>query len=325
MGAGVGLADAATGGRLQSGLGTVTGFFTGQGAKEAAREQQARIEDVLEEAKKTQTSKEQTRDLTSTSQTTFAPATAQEKALQEASIKQFQQAQNLAAQQEAAISGRQPLQTQARETLGGIQTGEAFALSPEEQARIDALTQASTARGDERINRLLNERLGQLQAQAAERGVRGQAFSQLQTGALETAAQEATAQQLAAEERAAQLGIQLPGQRVGIQAQTAGGLAEFSDQARQQAIENRLRLQDPTALSQLREERLRGGKTTQTQTGTLKDTQTGVGVGELLQAKAGATGVKAAEQAGIGTGISTGLDILGTGAQIAKTAGGGGG
>ena len=295
----------------------VVGNFTGENARKAAEEQDKRFREAAKAAEKAKVTSSGTVDGTTTtdqtSQTTFDPKGRQERTLEKASVSNFIAQNRLAQDAEKDIAARQGLEQQARGTLGDITSGDAFELSQGEQGRIDRLTEAGLARGDDRINRLLNERLAGLEADAASRGLRGQAFTQLQSGALDTAAQEATTQQLAAEERAAQLGIQLPGQRVAVQAQTAGGLATFADQARQQAIQNRQALQDPVLLQQLRDERLRSGKT-QTTGGTTTsqtttDETTGAGVAGILQAQAQAPGPQSAKSAGVSSGIGQAIEI----------------
>lgn len=284
-----------------------------QGIK-AAKEQEKKQKAALEAAKKLTTTSTQDTSSTQSSeygssqstQTQFTQAGKTERELQQASIANFKAQQGLVNQAEAEIRQRQGLQAGAQETLGGVLGGEAFALTGSEQARINALREANIAAGSSAVDRMLDERLGALQADAARRGIRGQAASQLQTGALNVAAESLDRQTLEANRIASEQALSMPGQRVGIQAQTAGNFATFADAARQQAIQNRQLLQDPIALQQLRDERLKGGVTHNISAGTNKATQTGStnasatgqGAAGILQAMAGTPGPGASGFAG---------------------------
>lgn len=281
----------------------------------AAKEQDERLSSALEQAKnlETTTSRDTSAKVSNVdkskqvSQTSFDKASKEEKALQDASIKNFQKQQNLVDAGEADIKARSGLQNEARDTLGSVVSGDAFDLTSGENARIDALRNANIAVGANATDKMLNDRLAAISADAARRGVRGQAFSQLQTGALAAGAESLDRNTLEANRIAAEQAIQLPGQRATLQASTAGGLADFSEQARQQAIANRASLQDPVALQQMRDERLAGGKTitqsnnrnTQTNTTSDKSVGTGVGAAEILRDQANAPGPKAAGTAGV--------------------------
>lgn len=289
-----------------------------------AREQDARFDDAFEKAKNLETTVEDTGTssvtggTSQTSKTEFAPKSAAEQALLDQSIANFGRQGALVDSAEAAISGRGGIQSSARDTLGGIMSGQAFDLTKGEQARIDRLRQADIDIGSNAINALLTERLGEVSADAARRGVRGQAFSQLQGDALGEAAKSLERRTLDANRNAAEQAIALPGQRAGLQASTAGGLADFQDLATQQAIKNRQDLQDPVALQQMLDERLKGGtttssgKTNQTTTQTGKQVSTGQGAVNILAAKAGAPGKEA-------SGMATGMGAIGTLADIAGT------
>lgn len=297
---------------------------------DAAREGQAANKAAVEEAKgltstvETTGSESTTGGTTSnqTSQTTFAPRSHEEQQLLDASIANFQKQQGLVSDFEGRIGARQGVQDQAQTGLGQILGGQAFNLTSDEEARINRLRQSGIDVGSNAVNSVLNERLGELQADAARRGIRGQAVSQLQTGVLGEAAKSLERTTLEANRIAAQQAIDLPGARAGVQAQTAGQFANFADVAAQQAIQNRQSLQDPVALQQLLDERLRGGTTT-TSGGTTTDqttssTGTRVGTGE------GAAGVLAAT---VGTptpgagGLATGLGAIGALGQLAGGAG----
>lgn len=257
-------------------------------------------------------------DTNRTQQTTFDPKSAQEQALLDSSVANFNQQQRLVGEQEAGIAGRQGLQQQGRDVLGGIASGEAFGVTGQEQSRIDALRDAELAQGRSGVDSILNERLGQLSADAARRGVRGQAFSQLQTDVVGEAAQSFERQQLEANRLAAQRANEAVGQRTGLQANVGAGLSEFADQARQQAITNRQSLQDPAALKAMREERLASGTTkttgqdTSRTTGTTTSRTEGQGAMEAARIKAG--GIPSAGQqdfANVLGAASAGAEIYG--------------
>lgn len=266
--------------------------------RKAAKEQQDKIDAAFEEAKKTQVTtsesglSEKTGTTSGTQQTTFDSRGKTEQELLDASIANYGKQQDLVALQEEGITARSGVQESARGSLQSIMGGQAFELSPGEQARIDRLRQAGIDVGSNAVNAMLTERLGEVSADAARRGLRGQAFTQLQGDALGEAAKSLERQTLEANRIAAEQAISMPGQRVGIQAGTAGQFADFSDQLQQQAIQNRQSLQDPIALQQLRDERLKGGKTTTSGTTSDKTTssgtsvQTGAGANEILAAGA---------------------------------------
>ena len=288
----------------------------------AADEQDARFQQALDEAAKAKVTTEQTRDLTDRTRTSQDSRLILEgkgrtqQRLEQASLSNFQRQQQLAAFQEAGLKGLGGIQQQGRDVLGDIAGGQAFALSPEEQARIDQLRGANIAAGTGAVNELLNQRLAEVQAQAAARGVRGQALSQLQTGAVAEGARSLERQTLEANRIAAEQALALPGQRVGIQAGVGQGLATIQQQAQQQAIENRQLLQNPALLQQLQQERLATGRqrttgtSTTQQTGTISGSETGGGVAALLAARAQAPGQSASTSSGL-------LSALGAGGQAA--------
>lgn len=281
--------------------------------RKAAREQQEAAEKALETAKGLQTTTDESGTSTTagttseTSQTTFAPKSRQEQELLNASIANYQKQQGLVKQQEAGIKARGGVQTAARGGLQDILGGQAFDLSASEQARIGNLRQANIDASSNAVNALLNERLGELQADAARRGVRGQAYSQLQGDVLGEAAKSLERSSLDANRIAAEQAISMPGQRAQIQAGTAGQFAGFADELQQQAIQNRQALQDPIALQQMRDERLKAGKTqttgakSDTTTSAGKSTQTGLGQAEILANMAGLPSETAAQTGAVGT------------------------
>jgi hypothetical protein len=282
--------------------------------KKAAKEDKEDAEEAFKRAQGLQTTVEQAGSntvkgtSTQTSGTTFAPASAQEQALRDASLANFERQQALVGQAEQGIDARLGVESGARGTIGNVLGGQAFDLTASEEARINRLRDSDIAASSNAVNALLTQRLGDVSADAARRGIRGQAFSQLQGDAIGEAAQSLERSTLDANRTAAGQALAMPGQRAGIQAQTAGQFADFADAARQQAIVNRQQLQDPVALQQMLDERLRGGTTTGTQTTdqttTTADTRIGTGEGAagVLQAGVGLPGQTAGGLAGgIGT------------------------
>lgn len=281
--------------------------------RKAVDEQDAKYAAALEKAKDlkvttTESGTTSTSGTTSgTSKTTFDPRSTEEQTLLDASMGAYADQKRLVDAQEAAILGRQGVQTGARDTASALLSGSAFNLSPDEAARIAGVRDSNIAAGSNAVNDILTQRLAEISADAARRGVRGQAFSQLQTGALGEAAKSLERTTLAANTDAANMAVSLPGQRAGIQASTAGQFAGFADELAQKAIENRAALQDPIALQQLRDERLKTGTTTQT--GTTNETkktdgtsvQTGGGQAEILAAQAGTPTKTGAQVGAMGT------------------------
>ncbi len=282
------------------------------GAKAAEKKRNSLLEELKKAEVTTTGESSSVTDTTGTSrqesQMMFDPKSAQEQALLDQSLSNLSQQQNLVTQQEAGIAGREGLQTGARDTLGGVLSGEAFQTTDLERGRIDAVRQADLDIGSRQIGGFLDERLAQLQADAAQRGVRGQAFSQLQGDVVGEAASSLESRVLEANKQAAQSEIDITGQRVGQQAGIAGGLADFSDQARQQAIANREGLRNPAELAAMRDERLKGGKQVTTgsntsrsnTTGTSSSTQVG---GGFAGAATQFAGMPTSQQSGLATGI----------------------
>lgn len=251
----------------------------GSGAAQDRRRQ------AIEDIKNQQVTRDQTQTGTienvGETTTELAAKSQTQEQLESASLANFLEQQKLVKAQEQALAGRADLQTAGRDVLGDIAGGEAFGLTSDEQARINALRQSEIDVGSQAVNQLLDQRLGELQANLAQRGVRGQAASQLQADTLGEATQSLERRILAANQNAAQQALAMPGQRVGIQAQVGQGLADFQEQARQQAIVNRQQLQDPSLLRALREDRLAQAtkRTSDTQTQDLSTSSVSQGEG----------------------------------------------
>ena len=287
------------------------------GGEAIAAEQDARFDKALAsiEGKKleTDTSTTNTVDTQSSNQTIFDPKSKVEQGLTDDSIAAYEAQQGLVQNQMAGIDAREGVQGGARDTLGDVFSGDAFNLSNSEEMRINRLRDANIGASSNAVNELLTQRLAEVEADAARRGLRGQAFSQLQGDAIGSAATELNRATLDANQLASQQAISMPGQRVGVQAGAAQGMADFADLLEQQAITNQNLLQDPIALQQARDERLKGGKQVQTNTGstTVQTSQSSdIDPSGLLQAKAQAPGKKASKVAANQATAGTGLSIL---------------
>jgi hypothetical protein len=176
--------------------------------------------------------------------------------LENMSRQQYLAQQGLVSDMQSQLAGRQELAQNAQGTVGDIMGGSAFALTPDEQQRIDAMRQADIAASQNAVQGLLDQNFASLNADMARRGVRGQAASQLQGSTLNTAADQLNRATLEANRNAGQMALQMPGQRVGIQANTAGQFANFGDALQQRAFNNMQTLQNPTLMNQYQNERI---------------------------------------------------------------------
>lgn len=226
---------------------------------------------------------------TSTSQTTFAPASQQELDLQRQSLENYLRQVQLAQQYEGGISGAQGIQDASQRAMLGIIGGQSFQATPEEMANISALRQSMIDQGSADVNNLIDQRLQSLNASAATRGVRGQALSQLQGDAVRAGAEQMGNITRQANQVAAQEMIQSPYRRMQAQQPYISGGASFADQMRLQAQQNRMAAQNPYLLQMLNRERMAGGTTTTTGTNTIKG-QEGSWMDAVLGGLGGASG-----------------------------------
>jgi hypothetical protein len=218
----------------------------------AANQQAARVAD-----QNVQMQREQNEFLKNAEQKRIlAPKEQRQLQLEQQSFDNYQQQNSLAQQQQIDAMDARGYSNTSRNTLEGIQSGEAFALTPEEQQRIDQQRNAAVAYGSNEINTFLNDRLNSLQADAATRGIRGQGYTQLQTGAVNNAANMLQQRVLAANQNAAQTALQMPGQRVATQGQVAGAGLDYAGMLQERAFQNRNVLQNPILLQQMQNERL---------------------------------------------------------------------
>lgn len=195
-------------------------------------------------------------DKNSTTSRNISPPTSQERDLQQKSLESYLQQLSLAQQGEAGIQGGQGVQSAARGSLEGILNGSSFGLTPQEYQQIQATRQAQIDLGQQDVNKYLDQALQGVNASAAERGVRGQALSQLQGSAIQAGADQMGRLIGQANLTAAQQAQQAPLSRLGIQGGLANSNANFMENLRQQAIANRQALQSPALMQALQNERL---------------------------------------------------------------------
>lgn len=204
-------------------------------------------------------------DQVTSQQKNVAAPSEEERGLQHNAINDYLKSLTMQDQQDSAISNGQGIQDNARASLSGILDGSSFGLSPQEQQQISSIRDANIAAGQGDIQNFVNNNLSTVNNQAAQRGVRGQALSQLQTGALNEGTRQYGNLVAQANAQAAQQSLATPFQRVGIQAQSANANSNFMEQLRQQAISNRNNLSNPGLLNYFQNGRLGAAGTTSTQ------------------------------------------------------------
>lgn len=200
-----------------------------------------------------------------------APATAQERQLQEQSIQNYFRQQALADQQEQSMNsnGASQIQGGARGVMDSILNGQSFTLSPEEMANLQNIRQSTVQAGMGDINKFVDARLQALQGDAANRGVRGQALSQLQVGALNEGTDRLANLEAQANADFQRQAAAMPMQRMQLQGGFAQNNLTFQDSLRQQAMANRQALQNPALMSALQNERLQAAGVTTTHEGSV--------------------------------------------------------
>lgn len=201
---------------------------------------------------------------TTVKNTQFAPVGAQEQSLQNQSLQNYLAQQGQIGQQEQGLTSTfDPLRQQAAQAAGNVLNGQAFNLTPDEQAQIANVRNSTVTAGQQDIQNYLNQNLGAIQGSAGVRNLRGQALTSLQGGALNSSAQDYTRLVNAANATAAQQAQQAPLQRVAAQQNQIQQGLTLSDLLRNNAIQNRQVAQNPALLGMLQNERLAGGTSTQ--------------------------------------------------------------
>lgn len=208
-------------------------------------------------------------DSSSTTQGYVPPPGEQEQRLQEQSFQNYLQQQQIQNQMEQGISGGQPLQDTSRQTLQNIIGGQAFDVDPNTQARIQGVRDATIAAGRTDIQKFLDENMSGLSRSAGQRGVRGQALSELQGRGVSASADQYGRLIQGANVTAANQALNMPLQYAQLQGGFANQNSNFADALRQQAFNNRQQLQNPALMQALQRDRLGAASQTNTQQGSL--------------------------------------------------------
>jgi hypothetical protein len=212
-----------------------------------------------------------------------APPTAMERDLQAKGFDSYLKQLALQSDAEAGIAGGAGVQNAARGSLEQILGGGAFNLTPEEQAQITNIRNATVQAGTGDIQNFVNENLSGVSNLAGQRGVRGQALSELQGRSIGEGARQIANLSSQANLTAAQQAQSMPMARVGIQGGLANQNANFQETLRQQAIQNRQQMSNPALLNTLQAERMgTASQTTSTPGGigaAIGGAMSGVGAG----------------------------------------------
>lgn len=197
---------------------------------------------------------------TSTSQLQVGPMSQDQQQLQQNSMQQYLQQLALADQYQNGIGAAQGIQNQAMGNYQDILNGRAFQASPEMQQQIQGQRNLAVQQSTADINNLINDRLKQMQGQAGQQGLRGQAYTQLQGDAMRNAAQQYGNTVRGADLQAAQQTMQMPYQQVAAQGAYVQGGSQMANNMMQQAMMNRQAAQNPYLLQLLQNERLATGQ-----------------------------------------------------------------
>jgi len=204
---------------------------------------------------------------TVTSQTQIAGPSQQEQELQSRSLENYARQQNEIDQLQQRLGLYDPMQQQALVQSQNILSGQAFQMTPEEQQQVESLRQALVAQSQAPVQQLIDENLRKVTSQATQRGLRGQALTELQGRVLQTGAQQLGEASRNAATQSAQLGLSLPYQRISAQSPYIQEGLTLRNQLGQQAIANRQIAQNPALLQNLLQERLAGASRSQTTPG----------------------------------------------------------
>ncbi len=235
----------------------------------------------------------------------IAPAGAMEQQLQQDSLNNYNQQQGLVDQQQSQLPQAQQFQGQAQGVLGNVLNGSQFNITPQQQAQIDSIRNASIQAGQGDIQNFVNQNLGQVQSDAANRGLRGQALSELQGRTVNEGTRLYSNLVGQANQTAAQQSLDSPYRQAALQANTAQNNMSYADQLRQQAINNRNTLQNPALMNSLTQQREAAAGTTQTTPGNFGSAAGGVlaGIGSGLGAGGGLA--KAFGSGGVGSSVGS--------------------
>jgi hypothetical protein len=223
--------------------------------------------------------------------TQIAPAGAQEQALQQQSLQNYTQAQALASGLEGQTGSAQTFQDQARQAGQNILSGQAMQLTPQEQQQIADLRSALINQGQVDINTQMRTGIQGAQSDAANRGLRGQAMGALQGQVMQAGTDAMGRLSTSANTQSANAAMQMPYQRIAAQQGMIGQGMSLADQLRQQAVTNRMNLQNPALMGMYANERIAGASrqmSTPAQGGGFWDAVTGALGGGVQGANIGA-------------------------------------
>lgn len=150
---------------------------------------------------------------------------------------------------------RYGLENQAGGVYEDLMSGAAYEYTPTELNRARDFSNLQTQRTGNEVNRFLDERLAGISSDAAGRGLRGQAVTQLETGATTAAADLLQRRLLEQQMQEMNMLDQMSGRRIQGQAGAAGAMQNYGTGLQQQAISNRQIMQNPALLNMLREDR----------------------------------------------------------------------
>jgi hypothetical protein len=236
-----------------------------------------------------------------------------QKGLEKDSLANYQAQMQLAQGQEQAMQSANQMRDPAIQAYLQQISGEAFNLTPQEQANIQGLRSALVSQGQADVQNFVDEGLVQATSGAAARGLRGQALGQTRGGVINKGTQQMGSIVNQANTLAAQQAMQMPYQRVQAQQGALQQGLTYGDNLRNQASANRQSLQSPYLLSQLQNDRLaRAGQPAQPGgfwgglTGGIAGAASGLGSAANMSGSLRDLGLMSAQSSGGGGGSSGG-------------------
>lgn len=193
---------------------------------------------------------------TTTTSTTLGPVSRDLQQMRDMSLKNYFAQNQLANDYQGGINNAQGMQDASRAFAQRMLDGSAYQATPEEQAQMQAIREASVNQGQTDIMKLLQQGMSGINQNAGMRGLRGQAVSELQGRNLQAQADSMTGLVNNANSVYAQQMLSQPMARVNSQANMAGMGMSLADQLRNQAQQNLQLAQNPVMLQLLQNERL---------------------------------------------------------------------
>lgn len=185
-------------------------------------------------------------------QTNLKAKTPEQLAQERLSAEEFAKARQMAGQFEQSVDQFGGLSQAGQDQLMALLSGQGMMPTESELEQIQRLRDMRIQAGRVGIEQMLTPQLQELSSRLAQRGVRGQAATELQGRTL-GAAGDALARLIAENDALqAQQQIAMPMQRAQMQAQLGQFAAPLRAEMQQRAIQNRLAMQNP-ALLQLEE------------------------------------------------------------------------